>query len=335
MSRGVALLVALVACATRAAAHNVPVLPSDCAFDPFTVAVVGGMSASVAPPGGADVAHTVYDLQSETAQFTSKAAAPRPFDAGGVPATVTVPPIFTGALFTTSDHASTTGEIVVPSLQLAFDMAGDTVTVPFALTTGLIAVGGRVVAGSSIDKTGLYTLVGTAAPAALPPPLGGTPLVVSITCKAFPPPDSHQFQRSLDSALLGSTISAKTLSIRALFAPAPNLVPDFPGKPALVRVAAGDATVAAGAFPDGLAQRTKKLFVSTSADKTISIGVRFLHHRFGVDDYLFAAKIKAPALPAVAGKTTPVAIAYQVGGLIGRVGGDFRTNKKGTKLTFH
>ncbi|HZP41078.1 MAG TPA: hypothetical protein VFD84_06165 [Candidatus Binatia bacterium] len=330
-----ALLAAALACATPAAAHNVPVLPSQCALEPFTVTAVGGPSATVAAPDAGDLVRTVYDLQSETAQFTSPAAAPRAFDVGGVPATVTVPPLFTAMLFTTADHASTTGEIVVPSFPLAVGMAGDAETVPFTLTTGLVAAGGRVFAGTPLDATGHYTLVGVAPATALPPPLGGAPLVVSLGCQAVPPPDVHQFQRSLDSALLGGRISKKTFSVRTLFAPAPNLAPDFAGKPALFRAAAGDVTVAAGAFPGGLARRTKKLWVSTSPDRSVAIGVRFLHHRFDVDDYLLAVKIKAPALPAAAGKRTPIALTYELGGLIGRAGGGFRTNRKRTVFTFH
>jgi len=299
------------------------------------VSVVDGMSATLAAPASTDVTQTVYSLQSETAQFSSDHAAPRAFVAGGVDGTITVPKLFTSLLITTSDHATTTGEIVVPSLPLVFDMGGETTTVDFALTTGLVTSAGQVFAGKSVDyPNGFYTLVGLGTSPTLPAPLGGVPLLVSISCLANPPPDSHQFERSLDSAILGGSITSKTFSLRALFAPAPNLVPDY-SQPALFRAAAGSATVAAGALPAGLTAHGKRLFVSTSSDKTVSMGVRFFHHRLGMDEYLFAAKIKSPTLPAAApGSTTTLSFTYQVGGLIGRFAGTFKPNRKGIKFSF-
>jgi hypothetical protein len=333
LRRSILVLAALLS-ARAAGAHNVPVLPSTCAFDPLEVdAPASGVAATAPPSNAPDGVHTTYDMQDQTAQFTLQSDAARPFVAGGTASMLELPSFFVALLRSTGARSGSTGEFIVPDLPLGFTVGGAALTLPMTLTTGLTAVPGLVLEGSPRDANGRYTLVGVVQQSGLPSPLGGV-LVVRASCQATPVPDKDQFRRSTDSVVVSAGVTSKTLTMRVLFAPNPDEVLDFPGKPAIFRASTGGVTIGAGAVLGGLRQRGRRLFVASSDDRLLSMGVRFVRRRFQIDNYLLAVKLRAPVLPAPAGTPVAVQTSYAAGGLLGRSTDNFRVKAHGKRLAF-
>jgi hypothetical protein len=320
------VLVALLA-ARVAAAHSVPVFPSRCAFDPVQLALPArGASATVDPPAPGDTVRTIYDLQDWTAQFAAEtASAPRAFALDGVAGALGMPHFFVASILST-------GDFVAPGAPLAFTVGGATTTVPVRLSTGLAGLPGLVVAGTPLDGVGHFEAVGVV-PGGTLPAFGSDPLVVRVACVAIPRPDRDQFRRATETLLDSGTVRDQgTLAIRAIFAPARGIVPDFAGASALFQASAAGQTIAAGVLP-GLRQRGRKqLFVGTSADRSVSIGVRFLRKRFDVENWLLAVKLRNASVPRTAGRRVTVDVTWDVGGLLSRTSAVFRANTRGTKL---
>jgi hypothetical protein len=329
---------ALVLVAARpAAGHDIPVMPSTCALDPIEIsAPERGVVASVEPPVAGDVVRTTYDVQDWTAQFAAEPVVPRPFVADGVAGTVEVPELFVANLLSVrpSPTLEPLGDLVVPGASLAFALdAGGAASVPVRLSTGIAGMPGRLVAGSPMDDTGAFTLVGVVPRVGLPPPLDGA-LVVRIGCRAAPAPDVDQFRLATASRLrAGAGRRGGTFGARIVLAPGVGLTPDFTGVAAMLQASAEGTTIAAAYLP-ALEARGHRRFVGTSPDGSASIRVRYLRRRFGVDNYLLTVSIRGATLPPPGAGRRQVDVVYDIGGLLSRLTARFRANAAGTRLVF-
>jgi hypothetical protein len=313
---------ALLLLATRVHAHSVPIPPSLCTFDPLSIAATtGGFTANAAAPGASDVFRIVYDAAASAAQFCAadpadqqnRCAAVTPersFSGDGVTGTLRIP-AFSGRLLASGDLTATV------SLSVAVDAQSATIALP--LTTGLVVAGTSVVAGSPIAANGHLELVGTAIMDGLAAPLGGTPLVVRLTCTATPAPDLDQFVPATETARVGGKIGASGVKLGVTFRAGREVTtPDFTA-PAVVRVAAGDATVATLALP-ALEAHGKRKFAGSTADGSVTI------RRVRGSTYRMTVRTAAATPPTASG---PIEVTYQVGGLVSRGMRTFRAGRGG------
>jgi len=320
----VALLLLLAAATARA--HIVPVPPSTCAFEPVVVEMpAAGLTATGAPPGPGDAFHILYDPQASAAQFNLTGVPPRSFSATGVMGTFSVSPIFGAALANDGNLQAT------PTF--TFTTPAGTASAAIALTTGLVVAGDAVLEGVPLSKAdGTFALTGVLDPSVLPAPLAGGPLVVRLGGQAVPPPDTDQFRIATRTTVLSAAITAKLAKARFIFAPGTMEQPDFPGRPALLRISTGDTTIATADLSSGLAAHGKKLFIGRSADGRVALGVHTLR-RSGQLAYLFAVKLKTPALPVATGAVAAT-VTYDVGGLLARVALSLHAKRGGALLRY-
>ena len=316
-------LAVLLLLATRVHAHSVPIPPSLCTFDPLMIAASsGGFTATAAAPGANDAFRIVYDAAASAAQFCAADPADpqnrcatitpeRSFSGGGVTGTLRMP-AFSGRLLESGDLTATVSLFVTVDAQSA--------TTALPLTTGLVVSGTSVIAGSPIAADGRFELVGTATIDALPAPLGGTPLIVRLTCAAAPVPDLDQFVPATETTRVGGKIGATGVKLGVTFRAGREVTtPNF-AAPAIVRVAAGDATVATLVLT-GLEAHGKRKFVGSTADGSVTIRrVRGTTYRMTVRT--------AAATPPTA--STSIEVAYEVGGgLLSRGMRTFRAGRGG------
>ena len=321
-----AYVLLLLLLAASAAAHIVPVPPSTCVFDPITIeAPTSGVVGTAAPPAPANQFQIFYDPAASQADFDMQSVPPRSFTAAGVEGTFALPGLVVATLMSSGDLT------LAPTL--AFTMNATTTTVPITLTTGLAAAAGMVVEGMPIASDGRFALVGITAESGLGRPLGGQLLTVRLACQAVPRPDTDQFHFATRTTPVSATLTARTLRLRAIFAPGATDVPDFPGSPALLRTSNGDTTIAAVDLPSGLPARGRKLFIGRTDDRRAALGVRRLQ-RPGPAAYLLAVKVKSPTLPAVTGGPVNVTLTYDVGGLLSRLTLPMRVKRHGALLRY-
>src|SRR2546428_12438576 len=98
------------------------------------------------------------------------------------------------------------------------------------------------VEGMPIAGDGRFALGGITAESGLGPPLGGQLLTVRLACQAGPRPDTDQFHFATPTTPVSTTPTARTLRLRAIFAPGATGVPDFPTRPALLPASSGGTT---------------------------------------------------------------------------------------------
>jgi hypothetical protein len=304
-------------------AHSVPVLPSTCMLAPVTLAA-NGTTATVDAPSGTPPLRIVYDVENGTAQLSTDPVVPRSFVAGGIAGTFAPPPLFTATVLTS-------GDLLAAAVPLALSLDGTTRTVTVALTTGLAGVPGLVAEGSPIAADGTFTAVAVATGTGLPAPLAD-PLVVRMTCRADPVPDLDQFRLATETRLRSGRIRAGTVALRAAVRPGPSFTPDFAGRPAILRVRAGDATIAEAVLPNGLAAGAKRRFTGTAADGASTVRLRFVRRRLGVDEYRLDASLAGATLPAPASRRVAVDLVMDVGGLVSRAEARFRAVRRRTQL---
>jgi hypothetical protein len=307
-------------------AHLVPVPPSTCAFDPVEIAAPpDGVTATVAAATSADILRIVYDPQASQAQFDLRTVPPRDFTAGGSTGTLALPGLFVSTLSSAGDLTAT-----VP---LAFTIDGTPATVPMTLTTGLAVAGGTIVEGIPLAADGSFTLAGVAAASSLGGPFAGHAVSVRLTCQANPRPDTDQFAVATQTTFISGTATARTLRLRVIFAPPATVTPDLPGAPVVLRLRLSGSQIASVEVPNGLAARSKKLFVGDSADGHATVAVRSLK-RGGKTLYLLGAKIASPTLAPMSGKRVPAELVYLTGGLFSRATASFRVKAHGTRAQF-
>jgi len=313
--------------ASSASAHIVPVPPSTCTFDPAVIeAPASGVVGTAAPPGAADQFRILYDPQASQAEFDMESLPPRAFTAGGVAGTFALPAITLATLRDSGD--------LTMSTSLLFTMGGSPVSVPMALTSGVAAVAGTVIEGVPVSKVdGRFELVGITPTSALGPPLGGQVLAVRLACQASPPPDTDQFRLATRTTPLSAALTARILKLRAIFAPGVMDVANFPGAPAVLRVASGGTTITTVDLVSGLPAHGRKLFIGRSDDGRAALGVRQLQ-RSGQVAFLLALKIKSPALPVASSGPVTVTFTYDFGGLLSHLSLPMRVKKQGALLRY-
>jgi hypothetical protein len=290
---------------------------------PVTLAA-NGTTATVDATSDTPPLRIVYDVENGTAQLSTDPVVPRGFLAGGTPGTFAPPPLFTATVLTS-------GDLVAAAVPLALGLDGTIRTVPVTLTTGVAGVPGLVVEGSPIGADGTFTAVAVATGTGLPAPLGD-PLVVRMTCRADPVPDLDQFRLATETRVRSGKLRAGALALRAIVSPGPSFTPDFAGRPAILRVRAGDTPIAEAVLPNGLAAGAKRRFAGVAADGTSTVRLRFLRRRLGVDSYRLDATLAGATLPAVSSRRVTVDVTLDVGGLVSRAEARFRAVRGGTRL---
>ena len=307
-------------------AHLVPVPPSTCAFDPVEItAPADGVAATAAAATASDVLRIVYDPQASQAQFDLRTVPPRAFTVAGSSGTVALPALFVSTLSNTGDLSAT-----VP---LAFTLDGAPASVPMTLTTGLTVADGVVVEGAPLAADGSFTLAGVSAASSLGGPFAGRVVSVRLTCTANPRPDTDQFAVATQTTFIDGSVSARALRLRVIFAPPAAVTPDLPGAPAVLRLRLNGALLASVEVGNGLAARSKKLFVGDSADGHATVAVRSLK-RGGKTLYLLGVKVASPTLVPMTGKRIPAELVYTTGGLLSRATASFKVKAHGTRATF-
>lgn len=245
----------LLLAATVARAHDVPVNPNTCTFDPLEIG-----AADVAPPTGADALRIVYTVAANVAQFQAATVAPRAFTIDGVDGSFAFPAVFSTTL-------TTNGDLVFAPVPLAFVVGGTPVTVPVALTTGLLEHDGAVVAGAPIGADGVLGLAGIVPAGVLPPPLDEA-TVVRMYCRLLPvAPDLDQFAEGAIVAKLGGYVKPTKGKLHALLQMPIGTSPDFT-RPALLRLVTAGNEIVTLDLPNGLTGGPK-MFLGTAADGSV------------------------------------------------------------------
>jgi len=338
--RGALFALPILLAAAVATAHVVPVCQSTCAFDPIEIdAPDGGISVTAAPPGPSDQFFIKYipDTQAGAAQFDMSALPPRSFTVDGVAGTLALPTVFNVPM-------TNIGDLVV-SVPVTITLGGVSASEAMTLTTGITTAGTMILEGSPVPRkantavipcptdqsVAQFTLVGAVPESGLAPPLGGR-LGVRLSCQTTPAPDRDQFTQATQTTLITARLTAQMLKVRAVFAPGSTQTADFPNQRALVRVHAGDSLLSVANLTSGLAARGRKVWVGTSADGNVAIGVRVL--RKTPLTYFLEVKLRNPTFPTAGATPLDVTFTYEVGGLLSRVEGSLRPNRRGTRFHF-
>jgi hypothetical protein len=309
-----ALLVLLLT-AGVAAAHDVPVNPNTCTFDPLQIG-----DAVVAPPADADALRIVYTVATNLAQFQAGTVPPRAFTIAGVDGTIAFPTVFSTTL-------TTAGDLAFPSVPLAFVVGGAAVTVPIALTTGLADEGGVVVGGRPMGADGVVALAGVIPAGTLPPPLDGV-TAVRLQCRLLPVgPDLDQFAEAAAVAKLGGYVKPAKGKLHAVLQVPIGAPIDF-AKPALLRFTAGGADLLVLDLPSGLAGAGKK-FSGTATDGsavTIKAGKKKPRPSYKVQITTPGQTIAPPP-----GGQTDVQATFEVAGVLARGTRTFKAKSGGLR----
>jgi hypothetical protein len=233
----------LLACAPAARAHLVPLDPSTCALDVALRAPDAGVTATVDPPAG-DLLRFRYEPDTSPARSSVQACAanssgvclgtpaPRGFVVSGVAGTIALPAVFTLGMLSS-------GDIYTPSVPVVITLGGATVSVFFTLTTGFALVGATPILGAPFDASGAVRLVGTGSSAALPEPLGGTPLALELACTHTPAPDLDQFAPAPRLTKIRGAITAKKVKITMTLESELSMAVDPAGVPTILRLQDG------------------------------------------------------------------------------------------------
>jgi len=245
-------LICLLLSTSAALAHDVPVNPGTCTFDPFELSVpAGGSSATVSSPTAADAMRVVYSVASATAQFQQRSVSPRAFSIGGATGTIAFPQAFNAQL-------AASGDLHAEDVALRVALGGVTATVPVSLTTAVAVVGDVVATGSPMTGDGLVTLAGVIAAGRLPAPLDATS-VVRLTCRVAPAPDVDQFALVPAVTSLAGVLSGTAGKLRGTLKGGTVSAASISGVPAILHLDAGGASLATVDFPGGFTVQGRNL----------------------------------------------------------------------------
>jgi hypothetical protein len=312
----VALLLVL---ASSARAHNVPVLPSTCVFDPIEVTAPGATVVVAPPAGAADQLTITYDNSSASlATFDLRSVPARALTVGGAAGTLGFPALFQARMLAS-------GDLVVPSLALSLSVGGAAEAVPVTLTTGVVAGDGLVAEGAPIGADGRFTMVALSAAGVAG--VGGGRMLARLGCQALPPPDLDQFLVPPEVRTLTGAVRKGTLKLRAEIRTDQQDAPDFASFPAVLRASVADVTVGALAVSAGLARRGKSFAVESAAGGTLSVRVL---RRLAPARWVVKARVPGATMPAGAGS---LRMTLELGGLLARESRPFRLVAGGLRLT--
>jgi hypothetical protein len=306
-------LIVLLLAAHGAAAHDVPVNPSTCTFDPLELRVpASGLSASVPPPSAADAMRVVYTVATATAQFQQPVVSPRAFTIGGVAGTIAFPRAFNAGL-------QTSGDLRADDVALAVTLGGVRTTVPVELTTSVAVTGSLVVTGSPIASDGRVTLAGVIPGGKLPPPLDSAS-VIQLTCRVTPRPDLDQFAAAPTVGSLAGKLASSQGRLHAALQGGVLSPTMLTGGPAILHLDAGGTPLATLEFPAGFTAQGARMLRAEGADGsllTIRLGK-------GRAPARLQARLPGMAVPAALTGTVDVEATLVAGSLTARGGRPFR-----------
>ncbi|HLY39477.1 MAG TPA: hypothetical protein VKU61_15640 [Candidatus Binatia bacterium] len=320
----------IVATAVSAGAHIVPIPPSTCAFDPFQFRVPAtGLTGEAQSADPTDVLRLSYDASADVIQFcgtggsdgTQCEAVPRTFTLGATSGTLTFPALFNGQML--SD-----GDITVADLPVTVAAGGSTTRTAVTLTTALTAADGIVFQGQPLQGLASFTLVGVIDGAALPLPLAGQTLVLSLSCLPRPVPDKDQFGAPLVASSMRGAITSKLAHLHAIadVTSAPDLSPG----PTLLAINADGTMIATGIVTGGL--HADKTLTGRSDDGQTTVTVRMLRRRSGTRLVLDVRLQRVTFPKEVSGARVLVDLTLDAGGVIWRGEKLFRATAGGRRL---
>jgi len=297
-----------------ALAHDVPVNPSTCTFDPFVItAPEAGLVASVAPATAADGMRIVYTVATATAQFQQEPVTPRSFAIGGVEGTLAFQPAFSGTLLAS-------GDLFYPAVTLTFTLGAVPASVTVPLTTSLAVAGNDVVMGMPMTSDGHLTLVGAVPAGALPPPLATSATLLELTCQASPPPDLDQFAAPPTITGLAGLLSPSKGKLRGIVRGGTWTVGDLTGRPAILQLVAGDAVLATVDFPSGFSAPSARHLVAESANGS-RVVLQVARRRPAAQLRVLLPGVE---MPSAGGRTASVQATLVVGDVLARGARSFR-----------
>jgi len=318
----------LVAGATAAHAHLAPIDPSTCALDVSLSAPAAGVTATVDPPAG-DLLRFRYEPDTSAARSSVQGCAanadgvclgtpaPRAFVVNGVAGTIALPAVFTLRMLSS-------GDLDGASVPIAITLGGTTVTVPFGLTTGFALAGATPILGAPFDASGAIRLVGTGSSAALPAPLGGTPLALELGCTQTPAPDLDQFAPAPRLTKIRGTITAKKVKLTMTLESELGMAVDPAGVPTILRLQdGGGSTVLEEVLP--LQSGSHGRFASSGGELKVMPG-----KGRGVRTQKIVLKESPGPTAALASGTGTMAI--ETGSLMARRSVKLTANGKGSRL---
>jgi hypothetical protein len=251
----VGVVIASVGTAARVLAHLVPIPASTCAFAPIALSVPAmGLVGAAQPAGPADSMRIVYDAAANQVQVCPAALAgtdpcgdpvARPFTLGTMAGTMTFPAVFNGGMLSS-------GDVTIGDLPVTIAIGGTTASVPVTLTTALVALDGAVVEGVPLQALGSLELVGVLDGSALPPPLAGRSVLLTVSCLPRPVPDKDQFAPPIETISLAGRIASGKARIRATAAVSVTSPPDLATAPTLIAIDVDGKTVASAVVSGGM-----------------------------------------------------------------------------------
>lgn len=301
----------MLAVASSARAHDVPIPPSDCTFDVVELTVPAmELAAEVAPATSADAMRVVYEVATRTAQFTAVETRARPFTIGGHAGSLGFPQAFQTDLLES-------GDLTFPLVGLSLTLDGVTRFAPVTLTTALLASHGITAEGAPIAADGRLTLVGAIAPGLLPAPLDAVSTLVRLSCALTPAPDTDQFVPVFTPAKMKLVMRERGGTLKAVLRGA---APEPDAYPMHLRVAVGETSLVTVDLPDGLTAENEHRFGASLPDGT---SVRLRTKPRGIPRHVLVVDLPAHALPAV-GDAGAISVLYEIGGVIARDAGTYR-----------
>jgi len=218
------------------------------------------------------------------------------------------------------------GDMTIPDLPLTLVLAGTPVTTQVTLTTGLVSVNGTVAEGTPLQGLGSFTLVGRIDGGALPAPVAGESMLLTVSCQPRPVPDKDQFVGVLAMASIGGQLTAKQVRLRATVNGSTASPPDLNGS-LLLAVNLDGKMVASAVFSAGVQGRRQ--LTGTSDDGNAVITVR----RASAGRLVLSARLRNTTLPPQSPRA-PVLLDVTLdgGSFISRGEQLFRTSGNGQRV---
>jgi hypothetical protein len=305
-------LICLLLGVCAALAHDVPLNPSTCTFDPVELAgPAAGLSATVAAPTAADATRVVYSVATATAQFQQPVSSPRAFTIGGVTGTITFPQAFNA-------QVATSGDVHADGVALGVTLGGVATTVPVNLTTAVAVSGDIVATGAAMTGDGRVTLVGTVPAGRLPSPLDAA-AVIRLTCRASPVPDLDQFALTPTVTSLAGALSATKGQLRGALRGGVISPATVTGGPAILHLDAGGRSLATVEFPGGFTVQGRDLVAQGADGSRVT-----LRPGKGRAPARLQVSLAGVAVPPDAGGSVDVRATLVAGPMIVRGGRPFR-----------
>jgi len=314
-----ACLLATVCAVSPALAHLVPIPVSTCVFDPVALSVPAMGLVGSAPAAPADAMRIAFDAPANqiqmcpasggTPELCGGTSVARPFTLGAIAGTLTFPAVFSGSMLSS-------GDVTIPDLPITVAIGVDAARVPVTLTAALTAVNGTVVEGVPLSGLGTLTVVGVLDGAALPPPLTGRSVLLTVSCLPRPVPDKDQFAPPIQFASLRGVITADGARLRATADVPLASSLDLTQGPTLLAVDLGGTTIASAVISGGL--RGTRMLTGESDDGHTTVTVRSTR-RGATSHLVMTIRSRQVTLPPQTARA-PVLIdlTLDAGGAIGR-----------------